>query len=219
MTDPTIPGAVLDDTDADPHWIAEHRDRAARQVEERVPARFADAVATQPEVTAWVRELVDIVRGEKRTVPRLFRGPSLLIVGSTGVGKSHQAYGAIRALAVSGVGVSWLYTTAADLYGALRPRPGVDSETVFERFTGVDLLVLDDFGAAKSSEWNEEVNYRLINHRYERQKPTLITSNVPPRDLPAALGERVASRLAEMATRVVLRGGDRRLGRGEAGAA
>lgn len=216
MTDPAIAGAVLSDEEADPHWLGEHRERGARQVEERVPPRFAHAVADLPEVAGWVRELVDGVRKDGRTVPRLFRGPSLLLVGSTGVGKSHQAYGAIRALAVSGVGVSWLYTTAADLYGALRPRPGVDSEAVFGRYMSVDLLVLDDFGAAKTSEWNEEVNYRLINHRYEQHKPTLITSNVPPKDLRAALGERVASRLAEMATRVVLKGTDRRITRGAA---
>jgi len=216
MTDPTIPGAVLDDAEADPHWLTEHRERGARQVEERVPPRFADAVADHPVVAEWVRQLVDCVREENRTVPRLFRGPSLMLVGSTGVGKSYQAYGAIRALAVSGVGVSWLYTTAADLYAALRPRHGVDSETVFSRYLSADLLVLDDFGAAKTSEWNEEVNYRLINHRYEQFKPTLITSNVPPKDLRAALGERVASRLAEMATRVVLKGADRRITRGAA---
>lgn len=212
MTDPTIPGAVLTDTDADPHWIGELRDTAARQIEAHVPARFADATVTLPEVAAWVRGLVDIVREERRTVPRVVRGPSLLLVGSTGVGKTHEAYGALRALAVSGVGCAWMHTTAADLYGALRPRPRVDAEDEFDRFARVGLLVLDDFGAAKTSEWNEEINYRLINYRYEHQKPTLITSNVPPKNLPAALGERVASRLAEMADLVVLKGVDRRRG-------
>ena len=211
MTDPTIPGAVLDGDDADPHWLGEMRERADERTHTHIPARFANATVTVPEVADWVRALVGIVRDEKRTVPRIVTGPSLLLVGSTGTGKTHQAYGALRALGASGAGCSWMFTTAADLYGQLRPRPKVDSEDEFDRFARVALLVLDDFGAAKSSEWNEEINYRLINYRYEHDKPTLVTSNLAPKDLPAALGTRVASRLVEMATRVVLRGGDRRI--------
>lgn len=92
------------------------------------------------------------------------------------------------------------------------PRPGVDSEQEFERYSRASLLVLDDLGAAKTTEWTEEINYRLVNYRYERDLPTLITSNVPPKQLGAAMGERVASRLIEMTSRVILAEADRRLG-------
>jgi DNA replication protein DnaC len=209
-TDPVLPGAVLADTDADPHWLSELRDTAAKQAS-RIPARYADATVTHPDVATWVHALVDIVRRERRTVPRIVTGPSLLLVGGTGSGKTHAAYGAIRAIGSSGAGCSWLVTTAADLYGALRPRPKVDSEDEFDRYARAGLLVLDDLGAAKGTEWNEEINYRLVNYRYERQLPTIVTTNVPPKNLQAALGERVASRLVEMAQRVVLQGPDRRL--------
>ncbi len=209
-TDPTIAGAVLDDTDADPHWIAEMRDAGLRACD-RIPSRYAHATVTVDEVAGWVRTLVELVRVERRTVPRIVTGPSLLLVGNTGSGKTFEAFGAVRALAVSGAGCSWTAVTAADLYGALRPRPRVDSEDEFDRYARVGLLVLDDLGAAKGTEWNEEVNYRLINYRYEHRKPTIVTTNVPPKNLQAALGERVASRLVEMADRVVLRSPDRRL--------
>lgn len=215
MTDPTVRGAVLADDEADPHWLHENRERAAEQLA-RIPARYAAAVATDPKVAEWVREVVRTVRESRRTVPRVLTGPSLLIIGRTGTGKTHQAYGAIRALSVSGVGCSWLAITAADLYGALRPRPGVDSEREFARFADVGVLVFDDLGAAKGTEWNEEINYRLVNHRYEYQLPTLITTNVPPKRLQDDLGERLASRLIEMADRVVLAGADRRLAGGSA---
>lgn len=210
-SDPTVSGAVLTDTDGDPHWIGELREQAVRSCERHIPARFADATVDVPEIADWVRVLIEIVRVERRTVPRVVSGPSLLLVGGTGTGKTYAAYAALRALAVSGAGCSWLHTTAADLYGQLRPRPRVDSEDEFDRYARIGLLVLDDFGAAKGTEWNEEINYRLINYRYEHRKPTLITTNVPPKQLPTALGERVASRLAEMADRVVLRGTDRRI--------
>jgi DNA replication protein DnaC len=210
MNDPTIPGAVLTADEADPHWLEEHRSRAAEQ-ESRIPLHFADAVASEPIVANWVRVLVQTVRESHRTVPRVLTGRSLLISGPIGTGKTYQAYGAIRALGESGAGFSWLAATAADLYGALRPRSGVDSEREFLRFADVGVLVLDDLGAAKGTEWNEEINFRLLNHRYERKLPTIVTTNVPARKLRDELGERLASRLIEMADRVYLTGGDRRL--------
>lgn len=209
MNDPTVPGAVL--TGGDPYWLAEMLEKGRRSCD-RIPPRYVDATVEVPEIAAWVRGLIDIVRSESRTVPRVVSGPSLLLVGNTGTGKTYAAYGAIRALAHSGAGVAWTVTTAADLYAQLRPRHRVDSEEEFEKVAHTGVLVLDDLGAAKGSEWNEEINYRLINYRYEHRKPTIITSNVRPGELAASLGERVASRLVEMADRVVLRGPDRRLG-------
>jgi DNA replication protein DnaC len=111
---------------------------------------------------------------------------------------------------VSGAACSWKFVTAADLYATLRPRQGHDSETTFRGYADCNLLVLDDLGAAKNSEWVEEINYRLINHRYQEKLPTIITSNLTPKTLSPGLGDRVTSRLHEMTTRVVLEGSDRR---------
>jgi DNA replication protein DnaC len=72
------------------------------------------------------------------------------------------------------------------------------------------LLILDDLGAARTSEWVEEITYRLINRRYNLMLPTLITTNLAMGDLRAQLGDRVASRLAEMTTRVTFAPVDRR---------
>lgn len=190
-------------------------DEALRVNEERlrraVPPRYADAVVDVPEVDRWVRRVVGAAVHYRRGIVAVLRtGPSLMLLGPTGCGKTHAAYGAIRALAASGLTFNWIFTTAADLYAQLRPRLSVDTEREFLLHARVQLLVLDDLGAAKGSEWVEEVNYRLINYRYERQLPTLITSNVRPRDLAAALGDRVASRLVEMTQRAVLKGPDRR---------
>jgi DNA replication protein DnaC len=197
----------------DPHWVEESLERNADRITKTIPARYVDAVVSVPEVADWVRAVVTAAVEESRTdCVSVQTGPSLLILGPTGVGKSYQAYGAIRALAVSGARCIWSIATAADIYAAMRPRPKVDSEEVFERYATAQLLVVDDLGAARGSEWTEEVNYRLINHRYEHRLPTLITSNVLPRELGDALGERVTSRLVEMASRVVMKGNDRRKG-------
>ncbi|MFI6061452.1 ATP-binding protein [Streptomyces sp. NPDC051286] len=176
-----------------------------------MPPRYQGAVADHPQVLAWVREVAEAAvapsRGARRQVTT---GPSLLMAGVVGAGKTHQAYGAVRRLVQSGVGVRWHATTAADLYADLRPRPGVDSERELAAVSRCPLLIIDDLGAAKASEWVEEVTYRLINRRYNHMLPTLITTNLAIKDLRAYLGDRVTSRLAQMTTRVEFEPVDRR---------
>jgi DNA replication protein DnaC len=183
---------------------------AGQRPEQRIPARYATALATDPDVRAWMAVLVRQATAERRVYVTVTSGPSLLLLGPTGTGKTFQAYGMIRGLARLGVRAKSRATTAADFYARLRPRHGIDSEAVFEEYAGATLLVIDDLGAMKNSEWIEEINYRLVNHRYERLLPTLFTSNLLPKDLANTLGERVSSRLAEMTERVTLKGADRR---------
>lgn len=142
--------------------------------------------------------------------PGIAEGPSLLIAGPTGTGKTYQAYGAIRTLLTRGVRLRWEATTTADFHARLRPRASHDAERELQTLARCPLLCLDDLGAAKTSEWTEELTYRLINLRYEHMLPTLITTNLPTEQLRVALGDRVASRLAEMTERVILKGPDRR---------
>ncbi|MDT0464787.1 ATP-binding protein [Streptomyces gibsoniae] len=176
-----------------------------------MPPRYQDAVADHPQVLAWTHEVarqaVAPSPGARRQVTT---GPSLLMAGVVGAGKTHQAYGAVRQLVQSGVGVRWRATTAADLYAELRPRAGVDSERELAAVSRCPLLIIDDLGAAKASEWVEEVTYRLINRRYNYMLPTLITTNLAIKELRAYLGDRVTSRLAQMTTRVEFEPVDRR---------
>ncbi|ANZ14878.1 ATP-binding protein [Streptomyces noursei] len=176
-----------------------------------MPPRYKVAVADHPQVLAWARDVAQQAvapsLGARRQVTT---GPSLLMAGVVGAGKTHQAYGAVRQLVESGVGVRWRATTAADLYADLRPRPGVDSERELAAVSRCPLLIIDDLGAAKASEWVEEVTYRLINRRYNHMLPTLVTTNLAIKDLRAYLGDRVTSRLAQMTTRVEFEPVDRR---------
>lgn len=166
------------------------------------PPRYRAALADHPEIVAWAEHF----RQDPATTP------SLLINGPTGTGKTHQGHGALRAAVTAGQRprIDWRLTTAPDLYAQLRPRPGVDSETEMHSWRAAGLLLLDDLGAAKTSEWTEEVTYRLIDHRYTHCLPTIFTTNVPTAALKDQLGDRVASRLSEMCSRVTLTGADRR---------
>lgn len=209
----------LNSGDADPYDpanVARYSIVAAAKI---IPAHYRAATVESPEIHTWLNELVTSARKDQTErgapVASVFEGRSLLLLGATGTGKTHQAYGAIRELAITGVAARWGVTTSADLYAALRPRHGIDSEAEFARYRDARILLLDDLGAErKPTEFTEEINFRLINHRYENHLPTLITSNLVPKELSSRLGDRVTSRLIEMCQRVVFKGPDRR--RGEA---
>jgi DNA replication protein DnaC len=176
---------------------------------ERFPLRYRDAQTDSPEITGWVRQFQEDYR----------HAPSLLLMGPTGTGKTHAGYAALRSAVsvawVSGAGVPrsprWKAMTYADLCASLRPRGrDYDTEAVLKSYLDTDLLFLDDLGAGKVSEAVEEVTYRLINTRYNDMRPSIFTTNLSLPDLKAAIGDRIASRLAETCTRVVLEGPDRR---------
>lgn len=75
------------------------------------------------------------------------------------------------------------------------------------------LVVLDDLGREKVSDWTGELVYTIVNDRYERQLPTIATSNLSPEELTAAGYWPAISRLAEGGEIVVIEGPDHRLAR------
>lgn len=73
-----------------------------------------------------------------------------------------------------------------------------------------DLVIFDDIGAEKPSEWVQEQLYRIINHRDNNLKSTIYTSNVNPETLRYNLGERNYSRIINANEVIQIKGGDRR---------
>ncbi len=60
-----------------------------------------------------------------------------------------------------------------------------------------DVLILDDLGAEKSSEWAIEQMYMILDYRYREQLPTVIASNLMPDMLPPAM-MRISDRLSDV---------------------
>jgi DNA replication protein DnaC len=214
VSDPAV--AVINREGTEPGEIEDNLRAAAREVTERVPALYTDAVVTIPEVRGWVTELVASAATERPYAP-IQHGRSLVLSGPTGTGKTWNSYGAVRALAVSGARCSWRVINTADMYALLRPSPHRNSEDELDALKTVTLLVIDDLGAAKDSPWCEEVLYRLVNHRSEHIRPTLITTNMVSKPGPGVvhirdgLSDRVFSRIAGMASWVAVQGQDHRL--------
>jgi DNA replication protein DnaC len=169
------------------------------------PPLFVPARAIHPTVLEWARRYV---------TDRLGHRHSLLLLGGVGAGKTHQAFGALHAIADSGhPPVTWYATTATELYALMRPGGSEDSEGEFCRLAKADLLLLDDLGASKDSGFVEDVTLRLIDYRYVNKLPMIITSNVKQHDLRSKIGDRTSSRFAEICVAVEMTDEDHRRAR------
>ena len=60
-------------------------------------------------------------------------------------------------------------------------------------------VILDEIGASKEkpSDFELATLFTIINSRYEEMRPTVIVTNLPPKELPAAIGDRCVDRLRE----------------------
>ena len=117
----------------------------------------------------------------------------LFFLGGFGCGKTHLA--AAIANARLGRGEPALFVVVPDLLDYLRATFAPGSPTSFdERFQVLrqaPLLILDDLGAQSSTSWAQEKLYQLLNHRYNTQLPTVITSNHRLEDMEPRLRSRL----------------------------
>lgn len=178
------------------------RDDLARNLSEFIPPRFHAPISVPQKVADWTG------RGGK--------AQGLYLAGQVGTGKTHTAWAATcRWCMAAGVNPcsrpgAVIFTRLTDLLDDLRPGDGARQRV--RDCQNAQLLIIDDIGAEKPSEWTQERLYSVIDHRYANCLPLIVTSNLPPRELAGQTGERVASRLAEMCKDMVvpMTGADRR---------
>lgn len=174
----------------------------------RVPKQFGDAVPDNPDVAGWV----SVFLADPDAMPQ----PAILLRGPTGTGKSRQLWGALRAIlesrAADGRGVRWKYTSHPELNESVRGGFDAGQPDILAECKAAHFLMLDDLAAGKHNDWNGDVLYRLIEHRWVHGLPSMYATNLPQRDWAKVLGDRVASRLND-AHQVLMAGDDRRLAR------
>lgn len=74
-----------------------------------------------------------------------------------------------------------------------------------------DLLILDDFGVEKSSEFVIEKVFSLIDTRYRTEKPMIVTSNLNLEEIENKFGSRIADRIGEMCFQLSVIGKSKRI--------
>jgi DNA replication protein DnaC len=142
----------------------------------------------------------------------------LFFLGPPGVGKTHLAVAILKQVVLTR-GARGLFYDTRDLLRVIRNTyDPVVRTTEFEVLRPVmeaDLLVLDDLGAEKTSEWVEETLNLIVNTRYNERRTTIFTSNyddnpdvTEPDSLLARIGVRMRSRLHEMCDFLPLEGAD-----------
>lgn len=186
----TTPTRTLADIEAE---LEQDRLRHAATWPYQVPKRFRAAH-------------VDQLTGDLAAVAGEWDGMSnVLLLGGVGTGKTHAAVAMARRRFEGGADV--LFAPAVELLDDLRPN---GPEGTMDRACSVDVLVLDDLGSERPTDWTGERLYRLVNRRWLEERPTLVTANLSAEALEQAVGNRMFSRLWHGALAVEVAGDDRR---------
>jgi DNA replication protein DnaC len=143
--------------------------------------------------------------------PAVKRG--LFLTGPVGTGKTHLAVAVGRAVAQRGHVVRFVDATTYLEKMKSAIGEGRTRMTASGLFRYNSLAVIDEIGAVKPTDFVVEQMYLLIDEAWHTETPLIVTSNLSYREIQETLGDRTASRLVDLTTRVEFGGADHRLRR------
>lgn len=130
-----------------------------------------------------------------------------VLYGECGRGKSYRASQICKEVIERGYKARFTSLTEIE-----RELWNYDKADVYNRLDKYDLIVLDDFGAERQTEYMKEIRYNVVDMRYTNGKPLLITTNVTKFHGDDISDQRTYSRIREKSLFIKVEGKDRREG-------
>ncbi|MBQ4545685.1 MAG: ATP-binding protein [Oscillospiraceae bacterium] len=121
--------------------------------------------------------------------------PSIVMMGKTGLGKTHLSLSIAKTVTEGGFGV--VYAPAQKLVSDLEREhfSFSGSDSAARKYAGCELLIIDDLGAEFPSQFTTAAIGNLINERLYENRPTIISTNLSGKELAERYSERTASRI------------------------
>ena len=139
-----------------------------------------------------------------------FQDNILFITGKPGVGKTHTAISIIVKKATEDIRVSRFVNLSSLMIDIRQAIKDDEERYILQKYKKNVILILDDIGAEKISDYAASIMYHIIDYRYSQLLPTVITSNYNLDELSRLYNDRLTSRIA---SGIVIRmnGNDRRI--------
>jgi DNA replication protein DnaC len=201
---------LLDENNIIGGRLNHYRSMAERLMDQsKVTARFRDRTFDKfkreraPEAYDKAKFLADNIENND--------GEGLILLGNPGTGKTHLAASIINQV-IKETYLPARFVGFNEFLEEIKAGFGTGADTV-ERLIDEPLLVIDDIGKEKKTEWSNAVLYRIVNARYEDKAPTIFTTNFTLSELEAHVDEAIFSRMMEMCETVKVVGDDYRMRR------
>jgi len=104
----------------------------------------------------------------------------LYLYGEPGCGKTHFACNALKAFIIKNRNKSARFFTSKSYFKYLQEafNDPIEAGNRDQKLRDCDLVILDDFGTSRGTDWQREKLYDLLEERYDSGKKTIVSSNL-----------------------------------------